>query len=80
MSVDCQSASETNRPSKQATHLANRGEAYESDRCYTGTCNIETETASSTSSAGRANELSPELCELGLQLSEVIARRLVFLR
>jgi hypothetical protein len=43
-------------------------------------CHIETQTTATTSTTGgRGDELPPELCELCLELTDVVARGLVFL-
>jgi hypothetical protein len=59
-------------PDKIVLHTPNRGD--------TGSCNVEAETTTSAAaSAGWRDELSPELGEFGLQLTQVVASRLVLL-
>jgi len=43
-------------------------------------CDIETKsTTTTTTAAGTANELTPELCDLGLELTQMVARGLILL-
>lgn len=63
-----------------SAHLSDRWKADESNSCYTRPGDIEAETTAASPSTGRTDELSSEFSELGFQLSQVIARRLVLLR
>jgi hypothetical protein len=61
----------------QFAYLSYRWKTNETNGCDTRPRNIEPETASASSSATGGDELTPELCKLCLQLTQVIARGLV---
>jgi hypothetical protein len=42
-------------------------------------CDIETQTTATPATGGRGDELAPEFCEFSLELTDVVARGLIFL-
>lgn len=61
--------------------LADRRETNKTHRGNTSTCNIETNSAAATATAGvAANQLTLQLGELGTQLAQMVGCSLVFLR
>jgi len=61
-------------------YLSNRREPDESNRRDTRPGDIESDTASTASSSGlRIDQLTAKFGEFGLELTQMVARRLVFL-
>lgn len=65
--------------SAECTHLSDRREPYKADRCYTCPGDIEANASTSTSATLGTKELAAKLRELGLELTQVVARGLILL-